>query len=191
MRPRDREKLVAFLAEHFTRTQFRLEGLRAYNVETEKPVIEQYLAGEPTRDMVSKMTWLEKFTDEARRGLHRQRLRVLRPPLGDYERFECEWGYVYNVPAGEDVRVLELAPDDTREVADLANSTEDFYLVDEEFLVPMYYDETGAPIGWDVITEPEAIERYRRIVAALVAEAVPFEPWWAAHPEYHRANQSA
>lgn len=190
MRPRDSDKLRAFLKEHFTRTQFRLEGLRAYNVEAEKPKIAQFLAGAPEPDM-TRMRWLEWYADEASRGLQRQRLRVLRPPLGDYERFECEWGYVYNVPAGEDVRVLELAPDDAREAAELANSTEDFYLVDEEFLVPMYYDETGAPIGWDVITEPETVERYNRIVAALVAEAVPFEPWWATHPQYHRANQPA
>ncbi len=189
MRPRDAAKLGAFLTEHFTRTQFRLEGLRAYNVETEKPVIAGYLAGEPARDMTRKMRTLEKYRDEARRGLHRQRVRVLRPPLGDYERFECEWGYVYNVPGGEDVRVLELAEDDDRKVADLIAEAGDFYLVDDEILVPMYYDEIGTPLGWDVIMETETVERHRQIVAALVAEAVPFEPWWAAHPEYHRANQ--
>ncbi len=190
MRPRDSAKLRAFLAEHFTRAQFRLEALRAYNVETEKPKIAQFLAGAPEPDL-TRMRWLEWYADEKRRGLHRQRVRVLRPPLSDYERFECEWGYVYNVPAGEDVRVLELAPDDSREVAALVDSVEDFYLVNEEILVPMYYSDTGVPLGWDVITEPETVGRYREIVAALVAEAVPFEPWWAAHPQYHRANQPA
>ncbi len=34
---------------------------------------------------------------------------MLRTPLSDYLRYECEWGYTYNVTAGEDVRILDLA----------------------------------------------------------------------------------
>jgi hypothetical protein len=51
---------------------------------------------------------------------------VLRTPLGPYLRYECEWGYAYNVQVGKDIRILDLA--ETPEPPGLVDH--DFWLVD-------------------------------------------------------------
>jgi hypothetical protein len=53
---------------------------------------------------------------------------VLTSPLSEYLRYECEWGYLPNAAAGEDIRILDLAekprPDGL--------ISEDFWLMDNE-----------------------------------------------------------
>jgi hypothetical protein len=101
----DERELGAYLRQT-TRSLFRLEALPAYDVPTDRGDFPRYLAGEPAPDMERKGRWLDFLREQRAQGIDRHRVRVLRTPLSDYDRYACEWGY--NVPAGEDTRVLDL-----------------------------------------------------------------------------------
>ncbi|MQA63493.1 MAG: hypothetical protein GEU86_18865 [Actinophytocola sp.] len=110
---------------------------------------------------------------------------MLRPPLTDYLRYECEWGYTYNVRAGEDVRILDLsqAPPGTEVLADVG----DFFLVDGEHAIRMNYSASGdfdgaVPVG------PEVADCFRVLAHTSWQLATPFETWWGEHPQYQRSN---
>jgi hypothetical protein len=36
-------------------------------------------------------------------------VRIIHDPITDYERYACEWGYTLNSPAGEIIRIIDLA----------------------------------------------------------------------------------
>jgi Family of unknown function (DUF6879) len=36
-------------------------------------------------------------------------VRIIHDPITDYERYACEWGYALNSPAGEIIRIINLA----------------------------------------------------------------------------------
>ena len=119
---------------------------------------------------------------EKARGLHRHRVRLLHDPPHAYERYECEWGYVFTGGAGEDIRVLD--PADHRLPAELVDH--DYWLLDDVRAVRMHYAEGGAFLGATV--EPDLIEAYRAGRDAAWRLAEPFNTWWNRHPEHHRDN---
>ena len=45
--------------------------------------------------------------DQVEAGVTWRRVRVVRGPLGDYERWECEWGYAMSELYGETHRALQ------------------------------------------------------------------------------------
>nr|MDT0656748.1 hypothetical protein [Micromonospora sp. DSM 115978] len=76
--------------------------------------------------------------DSALAGRRWSRVHVLDRPLSDYLRFEL-LGYQGNVAAGEDVRIADRAtvPES------LAESRQDFWLLDDELAITIEYDEMG------------------------------------------------
>ncbi len=165
-----------------TRSLFRLETLPAYDVPIDRGDFPRYLAGEPGPDMERKGRWLDFLREQRAQGVDRHRVRVLRAPLSDYDRYACEWGYAYNVPAGDDTRVLDLA--ERSMPVDVVDH--DFWLVDHERPVRMHYDDGGRFLGASVV-EPAELSRYQVARDAAWRAAEPFEAWWNRHPEYHRA----
>ncbi|MGH3853247.1 MAG: DUF6879 family protein [Pseudonocardiaceae bacterium] len=164
------------------RSLFRLETLVAYDVPTDRGDFPRYLAGEPAPDMERKGRWLDFLREQRARGIFRYRVRLLRTPLSDYDRYACEWGYAYNVPAGDDTRVLDLTErPGPAEVVD-----HDFWLVDHEHPVRMHYDEAGRFLG-ATVADPAELGRYQAARNAAWRAAEPFDAWWGRHPECHRA----
>jgi hypothetical protein len=182
-------ELGEFIDSHFSTTLFRLETLERYDVESDGWDFEAYLAGKPSPVAAGKEAWLEQLRQEAAAGKHSQRLRVVGDPLSEYIRYECEWGYTYNAAAGEEIRVLDLGQVDWR--ADLLADEQDFYVIDEHWLVRMHYDDEGRFLGAQVVDDPEELERALGLVDHLWTEAMPFADWWTAHPEYWRSNWAA
>lgn len=177
----DLKQLGEDIRKHFTRTLFRLETLDQYEVISDGSDVARYLAGESEPDMARKGPWLEHLRDEAAHGRYRHRVHVLRGPLGDYLRYECEWGYAYNVRAGEGVRILDLA-----ERPDPGGLVEqDFWLIDDSRVLRMHYDDNGQFVGAEVMPD-EAVPRYRAARDAAWHAAEPFDQYWAAHPQYWR-----
>jgi hypothetical protein len=177
----DERELGAYL-RRATRSLFRLEALPAYDVPTDRGDFPRYLAGEPAPDMERKGRWLDFLREQRAQGIDRHRVRVLRTPLSDYDRYACEWGYAYNVPAGENTRVLDLTerplPADVVEY--------DFWLVDHERPVRMHYDDAGRFLG-ATLADPAELGRYQAAHDAVWRAAEPFDAWWDRHPECHRA----
>jgi hypothetical protein len=161
---------------------FRLETLPLYDVPNDRGDFPRYLAGEPGPDMERKGRWLEFLREQRASGIDRHRVRVLRAPLSAYDRYACEWGYAYNVMAGDNTRILDLAERSLpAEVID-----HDFWLVDYESPVRMHYDDAGRFLGATVVDRAE-LSRYRAARDAAWRAAEAFEAWWGRHPEYHRA----
>jgi hypothetical protein len=176
------------LLRQATRSLFRLEIEPAYDVPADGNDFERYLAGEPYPDMERKERWLLFLREQHDRGIYRHRVRVVNTPLSDYDRYAFEWGYSYNVPAGDDTRILNLAEQSSLPPG--LGLWHDFWLVDDECAVRMNYNRKGNFLGADSI-DPERVDIYRQFRDVAWETAVPFGTWWDCHPEYHRSAREA
>ena len=150
--------------------------MTCYEVRTDGSDFDRYLRGEPGPDMARKQPWMDRLAADAARGLRNYRVHVVRSPLSPYLRYECEWGYAYNVTAGEEIRILDLA----EHLRPLALIDEDFWLMDDASVVKMHYRD------WRFIgayVPPTAVlPRYRAARDAAGRQPSPSSEYWAAHP---------
>lgn len=167
---------------------FRLETLDCYEGALDGSELSVYLASGDQPRNPKKLAWQEHLRAERAAGIWRHRVHLIDTTngLNGYLRYECEWGYTATTAAGEGVRILDL-PVDRRPPA-LIEIDHDFWLFDEEQVVRMYYNADGTFHGAEQLPAHHT-SRYQaaRDVAWDMAEE--FTSWWAAHPEYHRANQ--
>lgn len=182
----DLAQVGEYFDTHFSRTAFRLEALDVYDVSTDGGDVERYLRGEPEPDPGRKQPWLDHLRAEREAGKHRSRVHVWRSPLNDYLRYECEWGYVPNAAAGEDIRILDLA--ETPQPDGLI--VREFWLFDDRDVLLMHYDDQGRFVGGEPLDERET-PKYRDAAQAAVDASIPFTDWWANHPSEHRKNWAA
>lgn len=182
----DEDDLGAYIDEHFARSLFRLERLPAYVVASDGGDYAAWLAGEPEPSPERKEPWLAVLRAERARGLYSRRVRIFGHPLTDYECYACEWGYALNGPAGEDIRVIDTAE---RSVPP-AVSVPDFWLLDDELVVAMHYDESGRFEGAQPLGE-DALPLYRTARDAAWAAGEAFDQWWSRHPEHRNRRPVA
>jgi hypothetical protein len=178
----DERELDQFFAEHFQRTAFRLEMRDSYDVAAERGQLARYLAGEPGPDPDRTSPWLDELRADTAAGKRWQWVHVVRGPLSPYLRMAFEWGYAANVRAGADVRILDLA--DLPRPDGLGD--EDFWLLDDDAVLIMRYDDQGRYLGAEPADLGE-LARYRRARVAAWQAAVPLSLYWRKHPQYHRA----
>lgn len=170
------------------RSLFRLETLDRYQVPIDGSDLSVYLAGGDQPRNPDKLAWQEHLRAERAAGIWRHRVHLIDTThgLGGYLRYECEWGYTATTAAGEDVRILDLAT--VSRPQELPGIDHDFWLIDGDRVVRMHYDADATFHGGELLPTDQT-PRYRaaRDVAWNMAEE--FGSWWAAHPQYHRANQ--
>ncbi|MDN5918944.1 MAG: hypothetical protein L0I76_28250 [Pseudonocardia sp.] len=179
-------EMATYLRERHTFDLTRVETLPYYNADSDGEDYRRFLTDpKATGPTVDKSGWLATLRSDTDGHKRWRRVRLVRDPLTDYERYSCTWGYPDNVAAGEDVRILQVT-DESR----LDQLVGDFFVVDNEHVVLTYYDAAGRHAGAEVVDGRES--------AALIAvrdlawgRAVPFTDWWNAHPEYSRARQVA
>lgn len=184
----DAAALAAFL-QGAQRDIFRLETLPAYEVASDGGDFAAYLAGEPGPDPERKRPTLEWIAGDVARGVTRRRVHVLRQPLSDYLRYECEWGYAPNAAAGEDIRILDLS--EMLYPLPMAHWHVDFWVVDGHDAALMNYADDGRFKGAVIDRMPAAQAIYHAVHDACWDAAEPFAPWWARHPQYHRDRKAA
>jgi len=172
------EQLGEFVAQHHTRDLFRLETLSFYNAVSDADDLSRYLRGEPTPSAEAKRPWLDRIRADVASGRAWRRIHAVTQPLSDYIRYECEWGYVPNSAAGEQVCIAELTPA-------LAH-VGDFFVLDESHVVRSRYDETGRFVDAEVIGDSASAAPFLAISELLWNQATDFSTWWEAHPRYHR-----
>lgn len=182
------EQLGAFIDEHFSRDLFRLETRTRYNVSSDGEDFARFLRGEAEPTAPGKTEWLEHVRQEREAGLISRRVNVLRAPLSDYQRYECEWGYTYLVEAGEDVRILDLtnAPEGSAVLREIG----DFFLADGAKAVRMIYNDDDEFVGAEIVDDAD-VKPYVQIAEASWTLSEPFMRWWAEHPEHHRSARAA
>ncbi|MGH3535979.1 MAG: DUF6879 family protein [Pseudonocardiaceae bacterium] len=177
----DEQELGDYIDSRFTRVLFRLETLDLYDVDSNGDEYRRYAVGEVKPDPERKKPWMEHIRGEIARDMHTYRVHVVRSPLNDYLRFECEWGYVYNARAGEHIRILDLA--ELPRPADLLD--EDFWLIDDREVLRMHYDAEGRYVGGEIAPEG-MLPRYLAAKNAAWSSAIDFSDYWRAHRGYWR-----
>jgi hypothetical protein len=183
----DAAELRAFIREHFTRSAFRLETLQQYEVASDGNDFERYLAGDAAPTVERKQPWLDRLRGERNRGLYRHRVRIVTRPVSDYTRYECEWGYLSNSEAGEDIRILDLGERAMPQAGWLAAA--DWWLIDETHLLAMVYAADGSFAG--ARPEPPHVKEAVTVKNVLWAAAESFHTWWSRHTELHRDRGQA
>ncbi|WP_427890256.1 DUF6879 family protein [Kribbella sp. GL6] len=176
------EDEVDAIFEGYRRSAFRLETLDHYDVGSDGGDVARYIAGEPDPDPDRKGPWLDELRSERAAGKLRHRVHVLRTPLTGYLRYECEWGYVPNAAAGEQIHILDLTE---TELPTGIEILEDFWLMDDQTVLRMHYDAQGVYLGASLADD---VVPYRRTRDAALAAGTDFDAWWNQHPEYWRAN---
>ncbi|MPZ86600.1 MAG: hypothetical protein GEU81_00740 [Nitriliruptorales bacterium] len=178
----DAAELGVYIDRRLTSSAFRLEQLDWYDVESDGGDFERFMAGEEAPNPERKQPWLDRLRREAAAGILNHRVHVLTRPLSDYLRYECEWGHLPNSIAGEDIRVLDLT--NRERPAGLVDH--DFWLIDDEHAIRMFYDSIGRFLGAE--PAPQMLHAHRQSRDIAIAAAEPFGVWWQCHPEeWHQA----
>jgi hypothetical protein len=172
------DQLGEFVARHHTQDLFRLETLSFYNAVSDSDDLGRYLRGEPAPTAEAKRPWLDRIRADVTSGRAWRRIHAVTQPLSNYVRYECEWGYVPNSAAGEQVRIAELTP--------ALAQVGDFFVLDGRHVVRSRYDETGRFVHAEVMGDSASAAPFLAIAELLWNQATNFSTWWDAHPRYHR-----
>ncbi|MFF2020686.1 DUF6879 family protein [Streptomyces sp. NPDC058171] len=136
----------------FKRSAWRLEVQPTYTMPAEAESLARFLRGEPKPDE-HNAAWHGRVRGALEAGKSIGRVRVVRQPLTDYQRYQFAWGIPGNIRAGEDIRVLDLTD------RDLGLPDQDFWMFDESVVVHLNYRPDGTQINRELIEEPD-ISRY-------------------------------
>lgn len=149
------EQLSDFVTKHHTRDLFRLETLSFYNAASDDDDYHRYLRGEPAPTAKAKQPWFDRVRAAVTAGRAWRRVHAVTHPLPDYVRYECEWGYVPNTEAGEQIRIAELTP--------ALASIGDFFVLDGEHVVRSRYDSDCRFAHAEVIHQHSAHRLWRSL----------------------------
>jgi hypothetical protein len=166
----------------FRRSCFRLETLQRYGASGEDDSIAAFLAGHTPHPHPGKREWMALVAAAVNEGRTMQRVHVVTQPLSSYVHFEVAWSYAYNVAAGEDVRIVELAEGQPWPPG-LPQG--DFWLFDDAELFDMRYTDEGTWLGVEHADEHAAL-RACQVRAAAVREAQPWATYVSDRPELAR-----
>lgn len=163
---------------------FRLEALPAYAAPVESAGLRAYLAGEPFQKSQAGEAFNEYIRGQVEAGVTWHRVRVVRSPLSDYERWECEWAYTVSEEIGHHTFVIDLS--ETTDPPELPDY--DWWMLDERVVLRFHYDASGGFLGADPLEDAGQLAEHRQYRDAALAAAVPFPEYWTAHPRYWREN---
>ncbi len=173
----DRAALVRVL-RNWSQISFRLESLDQYSVEQEAAPLGAFLRGEPVRPHDQALEdWLARLRGECAEGKQRVRVHAIAGPLTPYLQYEIDWAYTVNAAAGEDIRLLHR---ETWAETPFGRRPPDFYLLDDQTVAVMTYDDIGRWLGGEVITDPDEVAGYRLLRDEALAAATPLRDYLAA-----------
>jgi len=150
---------------------FRLETLQTYNVPTEQSKLERFLAGEK-KPVEPASEWRELIRRSVDAGQTWTKVKLVKRPLSDYQRFSLAWGVPANSRAGMEHRIIDI----TDRQLDLPGI--DFWLFDDSTVVVIHYHEDGSP-DWIERIESDDVGQYRRWRDIALKESVPFSEYRA------------
>jgi hypothetical protein len=161
----DEEFLAA--VRGFASKAFRFETQPCYAMAYERPVFESWQAGAPIPppEVDWWAPWLDRVARWTAEGKTIGRVRVLAEPPTDYQSWLL-WATSWHAEAGEDIRYL---PRGAAERIGLP-LTEDWWLLDDERVVVLRFNDQGETVSRTLVTGPDAVAGYRALRDAALAE---------------------
>lgn len=141
----------------FDLTAFRLEVQPTYAVPGEAQTVERFLAGEPEPPTEAPWlrAWFEQVAALVAGGKRIKRVRVHDDPPTPYQRW-VRWIDRWNTAAGEEIRYLDRTR--AHEIGLLpAAGTVDWWLMDEDRLVVMRFDDQGRRVESRLVRDPARV----------------------------------
>ncbi|GHJ37311.1 DUF6879 family protein [Streptomyces sp. TS71-3] len=146
---------------------WRFEAQPTYTMPNEAENVARFLQGDP-KPANHNARWHERVRGYVASGRTIGRVRVVRRPLTDYQRYQFTWGIPDNIAAGEDIRVLDVTGNDHG----LPLSGTDWWMFDEARVVHLNYRPDGTQINRELIaTDLAPYLEWQRIA---LAHSVPF-----------------
>jgi hypothetical protein len=156
--------------DSYERDAWRFEAQPTYTMPREAENLGRFLRGEP-RPEHHNAAWHERVRHYVNTGRTIGRVRIVRRPLTDYQRYQFSWGIPGNIAAGEDIRVLDVTDTDYG----LPLSGTDWWLFDEAWLVHLNYRPDGTQINREKFTGDVApYLKWKRIA---LENSIPFEEY--------------
>lgn len=170
------DQLGEYIASRHKTDLFRLETRDVLNVPQDAGRLERYLNGEPGP---GHRPWADVIRQQVARGQITRRVLALGEPLTDYRRCSIEWGYLDNVAAGEQCRVVDRP-------ATPGVGSQDFWLIDRRHVVLMHYDDEGRFVGADPVDDEQVVGHWAAIADLAWDSGADLATWWDAHRQYWR-----
>ncbi|SES48874.1 hypothetical protein SAMN04487983_10737 [Streptomyces sp. yr375] len=95
----------------YARDAWRFEAQPTYTMPNEAESLARFLRGDP-KPADHNARWHERVRGFVASGRTIGRVRIVRQPLTDYQRYQFAWGIPGNIKAGEDIRILDVTDDD-------------------------------------------------------------------------------
>ena len=171
------------LFDSFEYSARRLEVRDSYARPDEDAGYRRFLAGAADDPAYGEglRDWTEDVVGRAvRAGKSFSRVRVVRDPPTDYQRFglrNARW----NVAGGEDIRYLTRLA-----FAGLHLPNYDFWLFDERQLVVLHFTDADDLLGGYVVTAPAVVRQHGRWLDAAWQAATPYAAFLTARPDWSR-----
>lgn len=161
----------------YRESAFRLECRDVYAIPGEDADFDAFLSGQsfPTRT-VDDDDWLGNVRDQVARGKYFGRVRLIGHPITDYTRFQMLCYPRENLPAGEEVRILDRR---WLHAGDEDWTRQDFWMFDDRIVVLQHFDSDGHILGVSQATDPDPYVAIRRRAVEL---SVPFDRYRSVRP---------
>lgn len=162
------------LLRSFHESAFYFEAQQTYALDYEAADLEQFITGSPTPppEVGWWRPWLDQVGQLARQGKRIKRVRIISEPPSDYQRWGL-WALPWHERAGERISYIQRSR--AQEIGlPLAH---DWWLLDDERLIILRYNEAGEMAGKSLITDPGIVAPYRTwrdlaVHNATTAEAI-------------------
>ncbi|WP_432192014.1 DUF6879 family protein [Streptomyces sp. bgisy027] len=151
----------------FQHDAWRFEAQPTYTMPKETENVARFLRGEP-KPAAHNSRWHERVHGYVASGRKIGRVRIVRQPLTDYQRYQFAWGIPGNIQAGEDIRVLDVTHDDYG----LPLSGTDWWMFDETQVVHLNFRLDGTQINRELFAGD--ITPYLEWKRIALAHSVPF-----------------
>ncbi|MER6913074.1 DUF6879 family protein [Streptomyces sp. NPDC000594] len=154
----------------FEHEAWRFEAQPTYTMPREQENVARFLRGEG-RPTDHNARWHGRVRGYIESGRRVGRVRVVRRPLTDYQRYQFAWGIPGNLSAGEDIRILDVTQGDLG----LPLSGQDWWMFDNARVAHLNFRPDGTQINREAYEGDSApYQEWRRIA---LAHAVPFEEY--------------
>ena len=160
-----------------SRAAFYFEAQETYALDYEAADLERFVAGSPTPppEIDWWRPWLDQVAEQARHGKRITRVRVISEPPTDYQRWGL-WALPWHVRAGEQISYIERGR--AHEIG--LPLVDDWWLLDDERLVILRYNDAGEIAGKSLVTAQGGIYNYLIWRDLAVRNATPAEQIAAA-----------